>query len=1160
MQEFNREDLQQYFNSDYQGSESFFQDILIPLFGEDNVFAEYGDLCEEDEAIREQAAKANILSIKRFAQVTAMGLIVNVFDVSLYDSCRIQNSRQGIQQLVRQYVQHFDGALMLFHYQNTNDRSWRLSYMEKRSSNTDSTSSKRYTYLCGRDFSCRTLAERILLLKNSEKTAQDFERAFSVEALTLEFYKKLFRWYMWAVDERTGVTFPNRTETDTDDREDIQRKMIRLITRLLFVWFIKQKHLVPSNLFEEDELKKVLRDFDPQAKDSGNYYNAILQNLFFATLNQEINDRRFVEDREFQGKSDNYGDKVLYRDNKKQSWFTFPEAEKKERIMELFHSIPYLNGGLFECLDKFDLDKESGKYIPIKYYDGFSVKETKSPNGNLKYRAFIPNVLFFAPEHKELVDMGGEERENIDVCGLIEIFRQYNFTTEENTSTDAEVSLDPELLGKVFENLLAAYNPETKDSVRKSTGSYYTPREIVDYMVDESLIAYLTEQCGHDANVIRTLFANEKAPVPANSKKIADDLRAVKVLDPACGSGAFPMGILIRVTNLIEHLEPEGFNRYDTKLLLIKNCIFGIDIQPIAMLICKLRFFISLICDSEYRPGDPERNYGIIPLPNLETKFVAANSLLPAKLHEFDEEINNDLLGEPELKRMQQELLSLRKGIFDLHTPREKRANRRADYKLCGEISDYIKHTALQPNREKIAQCEASIVENEELLKAYQGKRLQKIVSKNLFGEETTEYIDLNKQKRDELQARIRTCQADIKKEENKSVPQGFTEAVEQVTLWNPYDQNTFAPFFDALWMFGIKDGFDIVIGNPPYVVTSKKDYPQYDWNSDLYKMFFERGIKSFMKEDGFICYITPKFYMLNLDDENMRDYFMKNMRIEFLSYCNPFEVITENVITLMTHDKTPQEHVRVYRENERLKVFEEDIPLSISYSLTNLHKEWITGIDSNILAVLTKMNWQTKLKNISISKRGAEISKKDMRATATGIQALIGQDMHKYSINWSNTYLDRNHREYRRLNTFFSKEMIYLRRVDVCLEATISDVLYGFNKNVYGIKVDESKGYKVKFILALINSKALDFYYKKKFSTKKEDVFPEIQTYLYEQLPVPSATSEQQQPIIDLVDKILAAKKQDTPADTTALEQKIDELVYKLYDLSDEEIKLIEQ
>ena len=541
---------------------------------------------------------------------------------------------------------------------------WRLSLLEMTAEVNNQTlrisrsysNPRRFSFMLGTDAKTKT-PEQYLVGKSKirartegNKTLtpwEDLRNRFSVEVLSKEFYEKLYHWYLWARDKRTGVTFPDNPCIDDDDRDKIEVKMIRLITRMLFVWFIKQKNLVPNDLFDVDYLKTILRDFDPYSSKQGNYYNAILQNLFFATLNQECDKREFIQPSNYYGKgrrsSESWGVKNLYRDNSKQSWFTFSEDKKENEVKNIFASIPYLNGGLFECLDKFDLDEDNKRYIPITYFDGFSSSDALSDNRkNLKYRAFIPNELFFLDTPKivtvtiKTAENGKQEAvEEITVIGLLELFKQYNFTVEENTTTDIDVSLDPELLGKVFENLLAAYNPETQESARKSTGSYYTPREIVDYMVDESLKAYLIDECGNDKEEVLNLFTYGKVSSIAIAENIGNDLRTIKVLDPACGSGAFPMGILLRMTDLIEHLEGERFNRYQTKLQIIKDCIYGIDIQPIAMLICKLRFFISLICDSEYNKDD-SNNFGIIPLPSLETKFVAANSLLLAKVKEFD--------------------------------------------------------------------------------------------------------------------------------------------------------------------------------------------------------------------------------------------------------------------------------------------------------------------------------------------------------------------------------------------------------------------------------------------------------------------------------------------------------------------------------------------
>ena len=739
---------------------------------------------------------------------------------------------------------------------------------------------RRFSFLLGEDTAIKTPTqfliekERICQRTENGKTLspwEDLVNRFSVEVLTKEFYEKLFNWYLWAKDSKTGVTFPNNPQTVDDDRDKMEIKMIRLITRMLFVWFIKQKHLVPNYLFDTDYLKTILRDFDPLSSKQGNYYNAILQNLFFATLNQEQDKRAFIQP-SFQGKGESYGVKTLYRDNQRQSWFTFPEDKKEEEVLKIFSSIPYLNGGLFECLDKFDLN-ENGKYRPITYYDGFSTHDKLSENKkNFKYRAFIPNELFFLDKPTKVTVETGE----VQVIGLIELFKQYNFTVEENTTTDAEVSLDPELLGRVFENLLADYNPDTQQSARKSTGSYYTPREIVDYMVDESLKAYLTGECQNNKEEVDSLFANGQVSSSSVAEKIDNDLRSVKVLDPACGSGAFPMGILLRITELIGHLEGEKFNRYETKLQLLKDCIYGIDIQAIAMLICKLRFFISLICDCEKDETKP--NLGIIPLPNLETKFVAANSLMPAKVKEFD----NDLLHDDALQEMKERLLGLRKSILEVRHTRRKMEIRREDRKLCEQIQKYIIEQASKPDEEKIARLRNVIEECEAELPKYKEDYWvdEMVTQTSLFdtGEPTIFRRNINKEKRDELNARIRNAQADIRREENKTTQDGFFEAVKQVTNWDPYDQNADSPFFDAEWMFGIgisrpsKQGFDIVIGNPPYgaklsdedkaiykkiYVTSQTIKGVQKGSLDTYTLFIEMGY-NMLRPDATLTYIVP--------------------------------------------------------------------------------------------------------------------------------------------------------------------------------------------------------------------------------------------------------------------------------------------------------------
>ena len=716
------------------------------------------------------------------------GESIAIYEVELTDKVDIERNRRGIRDMLTSDWRNmgYAGAFMFCYRKN--ESILRFSYVSETwgfnkqgEYEKISTDTKRYTYLLGEGRGCRTAIEQFGILKNSKQSLSDITAAFSVEALTKQFYKDLFEWYQWAVDDSSNVTFPNSTITEDDDRDDIEKKMIRMITRIMFVWFIKQKDLVPNRIFDIDFLSTILKDFDPYSMADGNYYNAILQNLFFATLNTERSERGFVRP-SYHGRSESYGVKTLYRDNKKQSWFTFPDDQKEEKVKALFDEVPYLNGGLFECLDKFELN-EDGKLVPITYHDGFSTKDTRL-HGNYQYRAFVPNNLFFEPEK-----------------GLISILSRYNFTIEENSPEEQQVALDPELLGKVFENLLGAYNPETKETARNQSGSFYTPREIVNYMVDESLIAYLG-----DNTFVRSLFRNDFTFDKTRTeeyRKIADKLKAVKVLDPACGSGAFPMGLLNRMIDILESISPDE-SIYDLKLSIIENCLYGSDIQSIAAQITKLRFFISLICDCEKDASKP--NFGIPTLPNLETKFVTANSLI-------------------KLKRTE----AVQLNAFD-DTPRLVVETKKA---LTATRRDHFNAKTLKKKKE----CRAK-----------------------------------DQQLREQLTALLSN---------NKTLS---IEDAKQLAAWNPYDQNAVSPFFDPEWMFGVADGFDIVIGNPPYIQLQNNGgelaqmyegcgYSTFARTGDIYCLFYERGWQ-LLKKNGHLCYITSNKWMRAGYGEKTREFF----------------------------------------------------------------------------------------------------------------------------------------------------------------------------------------------------------------------------------------------------------------------------------------------
>ena len=638
--------------------------------------------------------------------------------------------------------------------------------------------------------------------------------ALDTEELNKRFYRELFAWFERAVSE---ATFP-KSEAKTLPSEE---HVIRLVTRLLFVWFIKEKDLIAPELFNEARIARLLRDYDRDTGDS--YYRAVLQNLFFATLNTAIDKRHFSRKT-----NANHRDFSVYRYSS--------EISDPNALLALFAQTPFINGGLFDCLDSEEATRDGGYRI-----DCFS----DNPSQRKEYS--IPNRLFFDPSLKD--------------PGLITLFEHYKFTVEENTPVEEEVALDPELLGKVFENLLAAYNPETRDTARRQTGFYYTPRVVVDYMVDETLVATLTSQVqptdGDDdywQARLRYLLDYADAFNDANELFLETEaegiLRAIaeiKVLDPAVGSGAFPMGVLHKLTLALRRIDPdnkrwealqkeraskkarEAFDTRDDntrrqelleidetfkyyrdsdfgrKLYLIQNSIFGVDIQPVACQIAKLRFFISLAIEQE--ADEAAENFGIKPLPNLETRFVAANTL-------------NRIEGQLELK-----------------SERQKDLERR-----------------LRNNRERHFHATT---------------RLQKLECK---------YRD--EEFRVELAMVLR----------NLGFPPNDADRIAQ---WNPYDQNAKADWFGAEYMFGEQKGYDLVIGNPPYIQLQKdggklgklygpkkegkrtlpSTYQTFARTGDIYQLFCERGCELLRPAHGFLAFITSNSWLKAQYGKALRSY-----------------------------------------------------------------------------------------------------------------------------------------------------------------------------------------------------------------------------------------------------------------------------------------------
>lgn len=866
------------------------------------------------------------------------GESIAVYEVEITDNVNIERNRRGIRDMLTTDWRNmgYAGAFMFCYRKN--ESVLRFSYVSETwgfNKQGDyekiSTDTKRYTYLLGEGRGCRTAIEQFKVLRDSKQALNDITAAFSVEVLTKQFYKDLFEWYQWAVEPSSNITFPNNTITEDDDRDDIETKIIRMITRIMFVWFIKQKNLVPDRIFDIDFLTTILKEFDPYSTTVGNYYNAILQNLFFGTLNRAIQDedgntRKFAT-------SSKRDVKTLYR---YAEMFSISEQE----VINLFAEIPFLNGGLFECLDK---TKYADGVEQCYNFDGFSRNDARFADGRFKHRAVVPNNLFFEPEK-----------------GLISILGRYNFTIEENSPEEQQVALDPELLGKVFENLLGAYNPETKETARNQSGSFYTPREIVNYIVDESLIAYLGDNA-FVRSLFRTDFTFDKTKTD-DYQKIAEKLKAVKVLDPACGSGAFPMGLLNRMIDILERISPDE-RVYDLKLSVIENCLYGSDIQSIAAQITKLRFFISLICDCEKDASKP--NFGIPTLPNLETKFVSANSLIAKK----KKPAQGNLFENPEIEPTKNELAEIRHKHFSAKSASSKHRLREKDQTL----------------REKLA----------------------KLLS-----------------------------------DDDNFAP----EDAKQLAAWNPYDQNAVSPFFDPEWMFGVADGFDIVIGNPPYIQLQNNggelaklyencNYSTFARTGDIYCLFYERGWQ-LLKKNGHLCYITSNKWMRAGYGEKTREFFANKtnpmLLIDFVGV-KIFESATVDT-NILLFAKSNNQHATVCavtnkQNKDSVKNLSDFVQQQNSICDFNSSDSWVIlspieqSIKRKIEAVGTPLkDWDIQINYgiktgfndafiISTEKRNEILSncktEDERKRTAELIRPILrGRDIKRYGYDWANLWL----------------------------------------------------------------------------------------------------------------------------------------------------------
>lgn len=1052
--------------------------------------------------------------------------------------------------------------------------------------------------------------------KTFDALYKKWKEVFSTSLLAKQFYREIQNWYFWALKKEQNIAFPNARDDDSDDEKYNPENVIRLITRLIFTWFMKEKGLVNPDLFSPEFLKKALKHFNPVNMSSEDgldkqaenfdcnctYYRAILQNLFFATFNQEIKDRGFVKE---WNDTQKRHVKNYYRGAK-----LFNETDEK-KIIDYFNGAPFVNGGLFECLDNVE---QNGK---VYSWDGFSNNEYEH---GLLNCALIPDYLFFGGETTtDLSEFFEKDKsaKSVKVRGIINILNDYVFTIEENTPFDEDVALDPELLGKVFENLLGCYNPETQQMARNATGSFYTPREIVNYMVKTTLKSYLKRICPMvapteiDALVEGAAELVDLPSVTENAKDVLTALFKAKILDPACGSGAFPMGIMSALVEILRTVDPDNkhwyeivlkeslveaasiadvgdeqerevlkaqieydFNErvdhpdYARKLYIIEHCIFGADIQPIAVQISRLRFFITLLCE-QTKNNDPAKNYGITPLPNLESNFVAANSLLSLDLKDMRE-----LLGQKKIVSLVKQLRGIRHQLFLPKTSDKKKRLQEKDKELRKAISAAAEglYDENIEQRSQILKTEMKRID-EELAKL--GKddfvdSVRNVEEVDLFGEKTVTTKKVIGKGNVYLKKK-KDVESELVSLKNASRKERLLSDLKRLVAWNPFAFNVAETFLDPEWMFGVKDGFDVVIGNPPYrlcqpsntdpvLLELYRKYKVASYKIDLFHLFYEMGL-NVASAQGLVAYITSNTYLTNKYVVPLRRYILDNSRIlQLVMYPNEvFDSACVEVATILLGKGTIHDayHViPIYLQDETgIRLLKEK-----KQDDWGKEQECVFTIKDNTVSASTPCINLGKICNtyFGIQAYDKKTSTSEDKLGDDWLPIVDGADVVRYGCLTPHNYFHYVSTEIKSGgdNRVYSRERVLVRQIGMVPFVGYVESGTLTSNTIYNIYVTDEK-YSIKYILGILSSSYIRYYWSDRYSDNKK-LFPKIKGYQLRELPIPDVGKNEQDGIVAIVEEIIATKKSDPSADTSALEAEIDEKVFDLYGLTPEEREIV--
>lgn len=915
----------------------------------------------------------------------------------------VANRRVGLRNLVKSFINptwgEFDAALVVF---DSGDH-WRLSFICDIKG--EATSPKRYTYVFGSDdLLYRTPIERFNFLKKKGISFENLKTAFSVEALSNEFFDRYREQYADFIQYITGKRFvkvgskweekrlsePNAALMRAFDYNEkkIRDYVKKMMGRITFLHFLQRKGWMCGDL-------NYMQNMFENSLYKNDYLDSVLEPLFFGILNTKPAEREAL----------------------------FADYDWDKSLLNEWKDIPYLNGGLFER------DKEDE-----------------------------PESRFPADHFKR----------------LFQFFSEYNFTIDENDPNDAEVGVDPEMLGKIFENLLE----DNKDK-----GAFYTPKEIVRYMCQESLIAYLETNTSVAKDKIRQFVLSPEEGVkdiPENKKpKLLTALENVKICDPAIGSGAFPMGLLNELLLCREVLSGDHYDRAEIKKSIIQNNIYGVDIEKGAVDIARLRFWLSIVVDEE-TPS---------PLPNLDYKIMQGNSLIES----FMGVDLSKLTYEKEYKKDKEEI-----SLFDNEKNRLQKtvSHLLFSYYCC---SDHDRKMTLQQ--------EISDTINKQLeAQAYDSTILDKLKTINLA--ENSNFF-----------------------------------------LWHTW--------FSDVFNRDDKEGFDIVIGNPPYVsavnmartdeekLLYKQSYPEATGAYDMYVLFLLLGAKL---SSNIYCWIIPNKLLV-------ADYAKKTLH-KLKAECGLEKTIDVSVYDVFKNasvypiivlgNKVSHERFNSYFLNNYTDLI--DNRLNKKESVKESNKVRLSLLGLKVCSGATGFEAQKIKENV------CEI---DNNHT---IPFTVSGNIDRYVFNNTNVrymkdkysrafiYLDSNITESKQ--EMWKNPKIIIAGMTKKIEACYVDTPLAIGVGVYAIY--DFAGYNPFYILGILNSKSTTDFLTAEFSDKHlAGGYLAINKSTIEQFLFPqNVPSDVQQRIADIAKSIHLAKKENPKSDTATLESQIDSIVSHLHSI----------